>query len=135
MLQPRKTKYLKVHRAQSKGKASKNNKIIFGSFGLKSLESCWITSKQIEASRRILSRSTKKIGKFWIKIFPDLSITKKPISSRMGSGKGSVKFWVAAVKKNHLLFELDSVTKKKAVDLFKSISYKLPVKTQILIKN
>lgn len=134
MLNPKRTKYRKMHRGRLKGKASRNNSLAYGSFGLQALEPSWITSKQIEACRRTISRYTKRIGKLWIKIFPDKSVTARAAESRMGSGKGSVEYWVAVVRPNNILFEIDGLSKENALNVLKLISYKLPIATKILIK-
>ncbi len=131
---PKITKYKKMHRGRLKGKASKNNKLQFGDYGIQALESKWITSNQIEASRKVITRYIKKVGFLWIKIFPDKSITARAEESRMGSGKGSVKYWVAVVKKNNILFELKGISKELAFKILKIVSSKLPLKTKILSK-
>jgi len=134
MLNPKKTKYRKMHRGRLKGKALSNNKLHFGNYGLQALEPVWLTSKQIEASRRTISRYTKKNGKLWINVFPDKSVTARAEESRMGSGKGSVDHWVAVIKPNTILFELSTPLKEIAIKALKIASYKLPIKTRILIK-
>ncbi len=134
MLSPKRTKFKKMHRGRLKGIATKNTKLEYGIFGLQALESAWITSKQIEAVRRTISRYTKRSGKLWIKIFPDKSVTHRAAESRMGSGKGSVDHWVAVVKKGNILFELNDILKDQALNAFKIASYKLPIKTKIISK-
>lgn len=131
---PKNTKYKKMHRGRLKGKASKNNKLQFGEYGIQALEPKWVTSNQIEAARRVISRYIKKTGFLWIKIFPDKSVTARAEESRMGSGKGSVKYWVAVVKKNTILFELKDLPKELAIQALTIASSKLPLKTKILIK-
>jgi large subunit ribosomal protein L16 len=135
MLSPKKTKYKKMQRGRLKGKASKNNILHYGDYGIQTLEPAWISSRQIEAVRRTISRYTKKTGKLWIKIFPDKPITARAAESRMGSGKGSVDYWVACVKPGNILFEISGVSKFIAFEALKSAEYKLSVKTKILSKN
>lgn len=134
MLIPKKTKFLKMHRGRLKGLAKKNNKIFYGEYAIQALEPTWLTSNQLEAIRKTISRYTKRTGKLWIKIFPDKSVTARPNESRMGSGKGSVNFWVAIVKPNHILLELGHISKILAYKALKMVSYKLPIKTRILSK-
>jgi large subunit ribosomal protein L16 len=131
---PKKTKYKKFHRGRLSGKALKGNKINFGDYGLQALEPCWISSKQIEATRRTITRYTKRNGKIWIRIFPDKSVTARAPESRMGSGKGSVEYWVAVVKPGTILFELKGVPKELAQSTFKQAAYKLPIKTKFISK-
>ncbi len=132
---PKKTKYKKLHRGRLSGKASRGNTITFGSYGLRALEPSWITSRQIEATRRTITRYTKRGGKLWIKIFPDKSVTARAVESRMGSGKGAVEYWVAVVKPGTIIFELDGVSLDIAKLAFKQASYKLPIKTDFILKN
>jgi large subunit ribosomal protein L16 len=131
---PKKTKYKKFHRGRLSGKALTGNKINFGDYGLQALEPCWITSKQIEAARRIITRYTKRNGKIWIRIFPDKSVTARAPESRMGSGKGSVQYWAAVVKPGTILFELKGVSQEIAIFTFKQVGYKLPIKTKFVLK-
>lgn len=135
MLSPKRTKYRKQHRGRLKGIASRNNKLQKGDFGLQSLEPVWLTSRQIEATRRIITRYTKRGGKIWIKVFPDKPVTARAQESRMGSGKGAVDYWVVVLKPGTIIFELKGVPEKLAIKALKSASYKLPIKTKILIKN
>ncbi len=109
MLMPKKVKHRRVHRGRMKGKATRGNKIAYGEFALQALEPAWITSNQIEAARRAMTRHVKRGGKIWIKIFPDKPITQKPAETRMGSGKGSPEYWVAVVKPGRILFEMAGV--------------------------
>jgi large subunit ribosomal protein L16 len=134
MLSPKRTKYRKFQRGRLKGKAGRNNKLHFGKYGIQALEPVWLTSRQIEAVRRTISRYTKRAGKIWIKVFPDKSITARAEESRMGSGKGAVDYWVVVIKPGTVLFELDGVTKEIAIQALKTACYKLPVKTRILVK-
>ncbi len=114
------------------GKAYRGAKLSFGTYGLKALEPGWITSRQIEASRVAVSRSVKRGGKFWIRIFPDKPVTQKPAETRMGKGKGSPEFWVAVVKPGRILFELEGVDFKEAKEAMRLASYKLPIRTKFI---
>jgi len=134
IMSPKKTKYRKFHRGHLRGKATRGNTVTFGDYGLQALEPCWITSRQIEATRRAISRYTKRDGKLWIKIFPDKSVTARAAESRMGSGKGAVDYWVATVKPGTLLFELGGVTVEMAKAALKLAAHKLPIKTKFIIK-
>nr|YP_003289198.1 50S ribosomal protein L16 [Ectocarpus siliculosus]CAT18756.1 Chloroplast 50S ribosomal protein L16 [Ectocarpus siliculosus]CAV31229.1 Chloroplast 50S ribosomal protein L16 [Ectocarpus siliculosus] len=134
MLSPKKTKFRKQHRGRLKGKASRGNSINFGDYALQALEPTWLTSRQIEATRRTITRYTKRGGKLWITVFPDKPITARAAESRMGSGKGSVEYWVAVVKPGHILFELGGVPAKLAKEALEIASYKLPIKTKFLKK-
>ena len=118
-----------------KGKSSKGSKILFGNFALQTLEPCWLTAKQIEAGRRVITRYTKREGKLWIRVFPDKSITIRPAETRMGSGKGNVEYWVAVLKPYKIIYEIYGVQEKTARQAMKIASYKLPVKTRFLINN
>lgn len=133
MLSPKKTKYRKMHRGRLKGKACRNNTLTQGSFGLQALEPVWLTSRQIEAARRTISRYTKRTGKLWIKIFPDKSVTARAEESRMGSGKGAVDYWVVVIQPGTVLFEISGISKEIALEALKIASYKLPIKSKILI--
>jgi large subunit ribosomal protein L16 len=135
MLSPKRTKYRKMQRGRMKGKACRNTKLTYGKFGIQALEPVWLTSRQIEAVRRTLSRYTKRTGKIWIKVFPDKSVTARAEESRMGSGKGAVDYWVAVIKPGTVLFEMEGVTKTVAIKAFEIASYKLPIKTKVLINN
>nr|YP_009505178.1 50S ribosomal protein L16 [Endarachne binghamiae]AXC47133.1 50S ribosomal protein L16 [Endarachne binghamiae] len=134
MLSPKKTKFRKQHRGRLKGKASRGNTINFGDYAIQALEPTWLTSRQIEATRRTITRYTKRGGKLWITVFPDKPITARAAESRMGSGKGSVDYWVAVVKPGHILFELSGVPLKLAKEALQIASYKLPIKTKFLTK-
>lgn len=134
MLAPRKQKYRKQFRGVWRRIATKGNELAFGNFGLKSLEQGWITDRQIEAARLVLARSTRKAGKFWIRIFPDKPYTKKPPEVGMGAGKGDVSHFVACVAPGRILFEIDGVSEDEAKTIFKNVSSKLPVKTKIVKK-
>lgn len=132
MLIPKKTKYRKAQRGRLKGKAIRNTTLTYGDYGLQALEPAWVTSKQIEAVRRTISRYTKRSGKILIKIFPDKPITARSPESRMGSGKGSVEFWVACVRPGTILFEIAGTSQAIAYQGLKNAKYKLPLKTKIL---
>ncbi len=134
MLSPKRTKYRKMQRGRLKGKACRNNKLDHGTYGIQALEPVWLTSRQIEAARRTISRYTKRTGKLWIKVFPDKSVTARAEESRMGSGKGAVEYWVVVIKPGNILFEIDGVSKEIALEALTIASYKLPIKTKILIK-
>ncbi len=134
MLSPKRTKYRKMQRGRLKGKASRNIKLHHGEFGIQALEPVWLTSRQIEAVRRTISRYTKRTGKLWIKVFPDKSVTARAEESRMGSGKGSVDYWVVVIRPGNILFEIKGVSKEIALRALKLASYKLPIKTKIITK-
>ena len=134
MLRPKRTKFRKQHRGRMKGSASKGNTIIFGEYGLQARERTWITSRQIEATRRTITRYVKRGGKIWIRIFPDKPITARPAETRMGSGKGAPEYWVAVVKPGHILFEIAGVPENVAKAAMRLASYKLPIKTKFLTK-
>jgi len=135
MLSPKRTKFRKFHRGRMRGIATRNNTIAFGNYALQALEPSWITSRQIEATRRTITRYTKRGGQLWIKIFPDKTVTARAAESRMGAGKGSVDYWVATVKPGTIIFEMDGVPEDVARQALKLASYKLPIKTKFLIKN
>jgi large subunit ribosomal protein L16 len=134
MLSPKRTKYRKMHRGRLRGKACRNNKLDHGDYGIQALEPVWLTSRQIEAVRRTISKYTKRSGKLWIKVFPDKSVTARAEESRMGSGKGAVEYWVVVIKPGNVLFEITGIPKDLALEALKIASYKLPIKTKILIK-
>lgn len=134
MLSPKRTKYRKMHRGRLKGKASRNNKLDHGEYGIQALEPIWLTSRQIEAVRRTISKYTKRTGKLWVKVFPDKSVTARPEESRMGSGKGAVEYWVVVIKPGNVLFEITGIPKETALEALKIACYKLPIKTKILMK-
>ena len=134
MLSPKRTKFRKQHRGRMKGKAYRNNKLSFGQYGLQAQEPVWLTSRQIEATRRTITRSLKRGGKLWITVFPDKPVTARAAESRMGSGKGAVDYWVAVIKPGTILFELANVPPELAKRAMQLASYKLPVKTKFLIK-
>lgn len=134
MLMPKRVKYRKAQRGRMKGKATRGNTVAFGDFGLKALEPHWITARQIEACRVALSRKMKRDGKIWIRIFPDKPVTKKPLETRMGKGKGAPEFWVAVVKPGRVMFEVAGVDPKTAQEALKIAAHKLPIKTKIVTR-
>ena len=135
MLMPKRVKRRRVHRGRMKGVATKGNTVTYGQFGLVAEEPAWIDSKQIEAARIAMTRSIKRGGKVYIKIFPHKPITKKPAEVRMGSGKGSPEYWVAVVKPGRVLFELEGVTEAQAKEALRLASHKLPVRCKFVVKN
>ena len=134
MLSPKRTKYRKVQKGILKGKAFRGTKVTDGEYGIQALEPAWITANQIESVRVTISRYTKKVGKSWIKIFPDKPITKHPAESRMGSGKGSPEYFVAAVKPGRIMFEISGVSEEVAREALRLASHKLPIKTKFVKK-
>ena len=134
MLMPKRVKRRRVHRGRLTGQANKGNKVAYGEFGLVALEPSWITSNQIEAARIAMTRYIKRGGKVWINIFPHKPITKKPAETRMGSGKGSVEYWVAVVKPGRVMFEMAGVSEEVAREALRLASHKLPVKCKFVKK-
>ena len=131
---PARTKYRRVHRLPYEGKAKGNTKLSNGEFGLMAMEGAWITSNQIEAARIAMTRYMKRGGKVWINIFPSLSLTKKPLETRQGKGKGNPEVWVAVVKQGKIMFEIDEVTEEVAREALRLASHKLPIKTKFVMK-
>lgn len=134
MLQPKKTKYRKMHKGRIKGNAKGGTDLNFGSHGLKAIQPERITSRQIEATRRAITRAMKRQGRVWIRIFPDVPVSKKPTEVRMGKGKGSVEFWAARVKPGRVMFEIDGVTDEVAREALALGAAKLPIKTRIVTR-
>ena len=134
MLMPKRVKYRRVQRGRMKGIATRGNTISNGEYGLVALEPAWITSNQIEAARIAMTRYIRRGGHVWIKIFPDKPITEKPAETRMGSGKGSVEYWVAVVKPGRVMFEMDGVAEDVAKEAMRLASHKLPIKTKFIVK-
>lgn len=132
MLMPKRVKYRKQHRGRLKGKASRGNKVVFGDYGIQSLAPAWITSEQIEAVRRTLTRYAGKNGRVWIRIFPDKAVTARPAESRMGGGKGDVKDWVAVVRPGTILFEIAGIPEEDAKEAVRVAGSKLPVKVRFV---
>tara|TARA_B100001142_G_scaffold239576_1_gene238342 strand:- start:923 stop:1279 length:357 start_codon:yes stop_codon:yes gene_type:complete len=112
--------------------STRGNHVAFGTYGLKAMESGWITARQIEASRIVISRIVRKVGKMWIRIFPDKPITAKPAETRMGKGKGSLDYWIANIKPGRILFEIEGVDRKMAEEAFRNAGHKLPIKTKLV---
>src|SRR5438477_12378310 len=134
MLQPKRSKHRKAQKGRIRQVAKRGTTIAFGSFGLKSLEAIWLTNRQIEAARQALTRSMKREGNVWIRIFPDKPITRKPLEVRMGKGKGNLEFWAAVVKPGRILFEVDGVTEQTAKEALELAAGKLPIKTKFVVR-
>ena len=134
MLIHKRVKYRKVQRGRMKGKATRGNTIAYGEFGLVATEPAWITNNQIEAARIAMTRYLKRGGRVWIKIFPDKPVTQKPAETRMGSGKGSVEYWVAVVKPGRVLFEIADVSEEQAREAMRLAMHKLPIKCKFVSK-
>lgn len=135
MLLPKKVKHRKWQKGRSRHKLhaeTRGTEVVFGMFGLKALEACWLTSRQIEAARRAMTRYVQKGGKIWIKVFPDKPITKKGVEVPMGGGKGSVDHYAAVIKPGRILFEMDGVTEEIAKEAMRKASHKLPIKTAFI---
>ena len=135
MLMPKRVKRRRVFRGRMTGKANKGNQIAYGEFGLQALEPAWITSNQIEAARIAMTRYIKRGGQVWIDIFPHKPVTKKPAETRMGSGKGSVEYWVAVVKPGRVLFEMAGITEEQAREALRLAANKLPLKCKFVKKD
>jgi large subunit ribosomal protein L16 len=129
MMQPKRTKFRKQQKGRNRGLAQNGNKVSFGEWGLKSVEHGHVTARQIEAARRVITRFVKRGGKLWIRAFPDVPVTKKPLEVRMGSGKGNVEYWVAKVQPGKMLYEMEGVSEADAREAFRLAAAKLPVKT------
>jgi large subunit ribosomal protein L16 len=134
MLQPKRTKFRKMQKGRMKGFASRGAELAFGSFGIKSMEEAWITSRQIEAARIAVTRYMKREGQVWIRIFPDKPVTKKPAEVRMGKGKGAPEYWVAVVRPGRMLFEAEGVPLEVAKEALRLAAQKLPVQTKFVIR-
>jgi large subunit ribosomal protein L16 len=132
MLQPKKTKFRKAHKGRIHGNAKGGTDLAFGSFGLKSQEPERVTARQIEAARRAITREMKRAGRVWIRVFPDLPVSKKPVEVRMGKGKGSVEYWAARVKPGRILFEIDGVPPDVAKEALRLGAAKLPIMTRVI---
>jgi large subunit ribosomal protein L16 len=133
MLQPKRYKHRKQQKGRMKGNTSRGHRLAYGMYGIKALESTWMTSRQIEAARVAATRYMKREGQLWIKIFPDKPITKKPLEVRMGKGKGNVEYWAAVVRPGKVLFEVDGVPLEVAKEALRLAAQKLPVKTKFII--
>lgn len=134
MMQPRRTRFRKQQKGRNRGLAQNGNEVSFGEFGLKSIERGALTARQIEAARRCITRYVKRGGKMWIRVFPDVPVTRKPLEVRMGSGKGNVEWWSAKVQPGKMLYELDGVDETTAREAFRLASAKLPVKTTFVVR-
>ena len=134
MLMPKRVKYRKKQRGRMKGNAQKGNYVAFGRYGLKALESGWITSRQIEAARIAMTRYIKRGGKVWIRLFPDKPVTTKPAETRMGKGKGAPEHWVAVVRPGRIMFEIEGVDEPTAKEAMRLASHKLPMKTKFVVR-
>lgn len=135
MLMPKKTKYRKDHKRRRGGKASRLVDVSFGSFGLKAMEAHWVSARQIEAARRVMTKFTAKGGKIWIRIFPDKPVTQKGGEIPMGKGKGAVDYYVAIVKPGMIMFEMDGIGQKEAKEAMTLAAYKLPIKCRFIVKD
>ena len=132
MLMPKRVKHRKTHRGRMNGKAYRGSTIAFGEFGLQATQPAWVSSRQIEAARVAITRTIKRGGKVWIRIFPDKPVTKKPAETRMGKGKGAPEFWVAVVKPGRVLFEIEGITRQLAREAFDLGASKLPIRTRFV---
>jgi len=132
MLMPKRVKYRKQQRGRMRGKAYRGSSVTFGEFGLQALEPAWVTNRQIEAARVAITRSIKRGGKMWIRVFPDKPVTKKPAETRMGKGKGAPEFWVCVIKPGRVMFELEGITKQVAQEAMKLGASKLPIRTRFV---
>ncbi len=134
MMSPKKTKYRKAHKGRIRGNAKGGSALNFGEYGLKAMQPERVTARQIEAARRAISRHVKRQGRMWIRIFPDVPVTKKPAEVRMGSGKGSVEYWACRVEPGRIMFEIDGVPEQVAREAFDRASAKLPIKTKFVAR-
>ncbi|PJJ80389.1 50S ribosomal protein L16 [Mucilaginibacter auburnensis] len=134
MLQPKRTKFRKMQKGRMKGLATRGAELSFGSFGVKSLEAAWITSRQIESARIAVTRYMKREGQVWIRIFPDKPVTKKPAEVRMGKGKGAPEYWVAVVRPGRIIFEAEGVPMEVAKEALRLAAQKLPVQTKFVVR-
>jgi len=134
MLQPKRVKYRKSHKGHRRGQAQSGNSVDFGDFGLQALESAWVTSRQIEAARRAITRYIRRGGNVWVRVFPDKPVTKKPAETRMGGGKGAPDHWVAVVKPGRMLFEMGGVSQEVAKGAMRLASHKLPINTRFVVR-
>jgi large subunit ribosomal protein L16 len=132
MLMPKRTKYRKAHRGRRKGLAHRGSSLSFGDYGLQALEPCWITAREIEAARVAITRTARRGGKLWIRVFPDKPYTAKPPESRQGKGKGQVAYHVAVVKPGRIIFEMSGVAREVALEAMRLAGHKLPIKTRVV---
>ncbi len=135
MLQPKRTKFRKMFKGKNRGLAQSGNKVSFGEYGLKAVERGRVSARQIEAARRAMTREVKRTGKIWIRIFPDVPISNKPLEVRMGKGKGNVDHWVSKVQPGTMLYEMEGVTEDAAREAFRLAANKLPIKTTFVIRS
>ncbi len=135
MLMPQRVKYRKMHRGNRAGIAYRGNTLSFGEFGLQALERCWLDTREIEAARVAINRHMKRRGKMWVRVFPQKSITKKPLETRMGKGKGPVESWIAVVRPANVLFEMEGVPEALAREAFRLAAAKLPIKTRFISRH
>ena len=134
MLQPKRVKWRKSHRGRRRGQANAGNHVTFGEYGLQATTNAWVTARQIEAARRAITHSVRRGGKYWIRVFPDKPVSKKPAETRMGSGKGNPEFWVAVVRRGRMLFEIAGVREDLAREAMRLASHKLPVDTRFVAR-
>ncbi|WP_008312954.1 50S ribosomal protein L16 [Leptolyngbya sp. PCC 6406] len=134
MLSPRRTKFRKQHRGRMRGMAQRGSTLNFGDFALQATEPSWLTSRQIEAARRAMTRYVRRGGKIWIRVFPDKPVTMRPAETRMGSGKGNPEFWVAVVKPGRIIFEIAGVPEETAREAMRLAAFKLPFKTKVIAR-
>ncbi len=134
MLQPKKTRYRKQQKGKMKGNSMRGNQLAFGSFGIKTLEECWLTGRQIEAARQALTRHMKREGQIWIRVFPDKPVTKKPAEVRMGKGKGAPEYFVAPISPGRILFETEGVPLEIAKEGLRLAAQKLPIATKFVVR-
>jgi len=134
MLQPKRTKFRKVHKGRNRGLAQSGNQVSFGTFGLKAIARGRMTARQIESARRAMTRYVRRQGQIWIRVFPDKPITEKPLEVRMGNGKGSVEYWIAEIQPGKVLYEMDGVSEEMAREAFRLAANKLPFKTAFVIR-
>lgn len=133
MISPKRTKYRKPHRSYAKGRTMRGNRVLLGEYGLRSIESGLLTARQVEASRRVITRYVRRTGNLWIRVFPDKAITHRPSETRIGSGKGSLEYWVAPVRPGKIIFEIEGVGKNIARQAMYVAASKLPVKTRFIV--
>lgn len=135
MLMPKRVKFRKQFRGRMKGRAHRGTDVSFGDYGLQALEPHWITSRQIEAARRVIVRQFRSHGRYWIRIFPDKPVTKKPAETRMGKGKGAVEYWVAVVKPGRVMFEVTGLDEQASREVLMQAARKLPIKCQVVVRH
>jgi large subunit ribosomal protein L16 len=134
MLSPKRTKFRKQQRGRMRGMAQRGSTISFGEYAIQATEPCWLTSRQIEAARRAMTRYIRRGGKIWIRVFPDKPVTMRAAETRMGSGKGNPEFWVAVVKPGRIIFEIAGVPEETAREAMRLASFKLPFKTKVIVR-